>query len=120
MDPLVVALDTLVNLVMLLGVSFAAGVVSPRLWRRSAFVFGMSWGLIPALVTEVHIPLLHPLLLFLAEGGMFQLTFWPGPTWSFLYVAWPLLMLAVSAFGSFSGNRARLVLYPRKRQRGNE
>ena len=120
MDPLVAALDTLVNLVMPLGISFAASFIKPHSWRRSAFVLGLCWGLIPALVTRVQITLFHPLLFFLAEGGLFQLKYWSGPTWSFLYVAWPLLVLAVASLGSFAGNRARLVLYPRKRERGYE
>ena len=111
MDPLVAALDTLVNLVMLLGVSFATSFIVPRLWRRNAFIFGLCWGLIPALVINVQLPLLHPLLVFLAEGGLFQLYYWPGPAWSLLYVAWPLLMLAVAALGSFAGNRGKLMLY---------
>ena len=120
MDPLVATLDTLVNLGMLLGVSFAAGYAAPRIWRRNAFVFGMFWGLIPALVTNVHVPVLYPLLLFLAEGGLFQLNYWPGPTWSLLYLAWPLLMLAVAALGSFAGNRARLMVCPHQYKREYE
>lgn len=118
MDPFVALLDTLVNLIMLLGIGFAAGFARPHKWRKASFVLGMFWGLLPALVSKVTIPVVQPLLLFLADGGLFQALNWPGNVWLFYLVAWPLLALAVAAFGSFVGARLRSIT--RHRERGYE